>query len=328
MGDSGPTHEVGTFSSHADDLLIEEIVRLHGVPVSIVSDGDPRFTTHFWKSFQKAMGTRLTMSTAFHPQIDGHTERAIQVLEDMLRACVLDHKGSWEEHLPLVEFAYNNSYQVGIPMAPCIVREAMQITVMLDRGGRELHQDLIRDTSEKVSLIRQRLLMAQSRQKSYADVRRRPLKFEVGDHVFLKVMHKRGVVRFGKRRKLSLRFIIPFEILERVGTVAYRLALPLSMSGVHEVFHVSMLWKYTPDPAHVVDWGQIKVDTDGTFEEGPVCILDSRDKVLRRKTVRLVRVLWQHYGVEESTWEHEDTMRATYPFLFRDEGTWFSCLNF
>ena len=137
-------------------------------------------------------------------------------------------------------------------------------------------------------------------------------------------MPKRGVVRFGKRGKLSSRFIEPFEILERVGTIAYRLALPPSMSGVHEVFHVSMLWKYTSDPAHVVDWGEIEVDTDGTFDEGPVCILDSRDQVLRRKTVRLVRVLWRHYGVEESTWEREDTMRATYSFLFRDEGTWFS----
>ena len=188
--------------------------------------------------------------------------------------------------------------------------------------------DLIRDTSEKVSLIRQRLLTAQSWQKSYADVRRRPLEFEVGDHVFLKVMPKRGVVKFGKRRKLSPRFIGSFEILERVGTVAYRLSLLPSMSGVHEVFHVSMLRKYTPDPAHVVNWGQIEVDTDGTFEEGPVCILDSRDQVLRRKTVRLVRVLWQHYGVEESTWERKDTMWATYPFLFRDEGMWFSRLIF
>ena len=100
------------------------------------------------------------------------------------------------------------------------------------------------------------------------------------------------------------------------------------MSGVHQVFHVSMLRKYTPDPAHVVDWGQIKVDTDGTFEEGPVCLLDSRDQVLRSKTVRLVRVLWRHCGVEESMWEREDTMRATNPFLFRDEGTWFSRLRF
>ena len=140
--------------------------------------------------------------------------------------------------------------------------------------------DLIRDTSEKVNLIRQHLLTAQRRQKSYADVRRRPLEFEVGDHVFLKVMPKRGVVKFGKRKKLSPRFIGPFEIFERVGTVAYRLALPPSMSDVHEVFHVAMLWKYAPDPTHVVDWGQIEVDTDETFVEGPVRIVDNRDQVL------------------------------------------------
>ena len=159
-------------------------------------------------------------------------------------------------------------------------------------------------------------------------MRLRPLEVEVGDHVSLKVNPKRVVVRFGKRGKLSPRFIGSFEILERIGTVAYRLALPPSMSGVQEVFHVSMLRKYTPNPAHVVDWGKIEVDTDGTFEEGPVCILDSRDQVLRRKTVRLVRVLWRHCGVEESTWEREDTMRATYPFLFRDESTWFGGLRF
>ena len=122
-------------------------------------------------------------------------------------------------------------------------------------------------------------------------MRRRPLGFEVGDHFSLKVNPERGVVRFGKSEKLSPRFIGPFEILERIGTVAYRLALSPSMTGVHEVFHVSMLRKYTPDPAHVVDWGRIEIDTDGTFEEGPVCIVDSRDRVLRRKTVGLVRVL-------------------------------------
>ena len=186
--------------------------------------------------------------------------------------------------------------------------------------------DLIRDTSEKVSLIRQRLLTAQSRQKSYADVRRRSLEFDIRDHVFLKVMPMRGVVRFGKRGKLSPRFIGPLEILERVDTVAYRLDLSPSMSSVHKVFHVSMLRRYTSDPAHVVDWGEIGVDTYGTFEEGLMCIMDSRDQVLRCKTVRLVRVLWQHRGVEESTWEREDTMRVTYPFLFRDEGTMFSRL--
>ena len=139
-------------------------------------------------------------------------------------------------------------------------------------------------------------------------------------------MPKRGVVRFGKRGKLSPRFIGTFEILEMVGTVECWLALPPSMSGVHEVFYVSVLRKYTPDSAHVVDWGEIEVDTNGTFEEGPMCIMDSREQVLRRKTVRLVRVLWQNSGVEESTWEREDTMRATYSFLFRDEGTRFSRL--
>ena len=140
--------------------------------------------------------------------------------------------------------------------------------------------DLIRDAFENMGLIRKRLLTAQSRHKSYANRRRRPLEFDVGDYVFLKVMPKRGAVRFGKRGKLSLRYIGLFEILERVGTIVYRLALPPSLSGVYEVFHVSMLQKYTLYPAHIVDWGGIIVDTDWTFEEGPVRILDSRDQVL------------------------------------------------
>ena len=219
----------------------------------------------------------------------------IQVLEDMLRASVPDHKGSWEEQLPLVEFANNNSYQASIQMAPYEAlygRPCKSPLCWTEVGESSITgPDLIRDTSEKVSLIRQRLLRAQSWKQNYADVRRRPLEFEVRDHVFLKVMPKRGVVRFGKHGKLSPRYIVPFKILERIGTVAYRLALPPSMTGVHEVFHVSMLRKYTPDPAHVVDWGQIEVDTYGTFEEGPVCILYSRDQVLRCKTVRLVRVV-------------------------------------
>ena len=108
----------------------------------------------------------------------------------------------------------------------------------------------------------------------------------------------------------------------RVGTVAYRLALPPSLSSVHEVFHVFMLQKYTLDLAHVVDWGEIIVDIDGTFEEGPVRILDSWNQVLRCKTVRLVKVMWRHQGVEEATWERNHTMRATYHFLFEDEGAW------
>ena len=145
-------------------LYIREIVRMHRVPVSIVSDRDSRFTVHFWKSFQKAMGTRLTMSTTFHPQTDGQSERIIQVLEDMLRACVLDQKGSWEEHLPLVEFAYNNSYQASIQMAPYEAlygRPCRSPLCWTEVGESSITgPDLIRDTSEKVSLIRQRLLTA------------------------------------------------------------------------------------------------------------------------------------------------------------------------
>ena len=169
------------------------------------------------------------MSTAFHPQTDGQSERTIQVLEDMLRACFIDHQGSWEEHLPLVEFSYNNSYQASIQMAPYEAlygRPCRSLLCWTEVGESSITgPDLIRDTSDKVSLIRQRLLMAPSRQKRYDDVQCRPLEFEVGDHVFLKVMPKRGVVRFGKREKLSSRLIRPFEILERVGNVAYRLAL-------------------------------------------------------------------------------------------------------
>ena len=132
-------------------------------------------------------------------------------------------------------------------------------------------------------------------------------------------MPKRGMVKLSKWGKLSARFIGPFEVLERVGAVAYRLALWPSLSGVYEVFHVSMLRKYTPDPTHMVDWGDLVFDVDRTFEEGLVFIMDSRDQVLRRKTVRLVKVLWQHRGVKEETWEREDTMRTRYPFLFRIE---------
>ena len=151
------------------------------------------------------MGIQLSMSTAFHPQTDGQSERTIQILEDMLRACVLDLKGSWEEHLPLVEFAYNNSYQASIQMAPYEAlygRLCRSPICWIEVGESSITgPDLIRDTSEKVGMIQKHLLTAQSRKKSYADIRRRPLEFEVGDHVFLKVMPKRGVIRFAKMRE-------------------------------------------------------------------------------------------------------------------------------
>ena len=155
-------------------LYIREIVRLHGVPISIVSNRDLRFTTHFSKSFQQAMGTRLTMSIAFHPQTDGQSERTIQVLEDMLRACVLDHKGRWEEHLPSKEFAYNKNYQASIQMTPYEAlygRPCRSLICWTEVGEISVtFPDLIRDTSKKVSLTRQHLLTSQSWQNSYADV--------------------------------------------------------------------------------------------------------------------------------------------------------------
>ena len=169
MGDSRPDHEVGTLAVRRTftlerfcRLYIREIVRLLGVPVSIVSDRDPRFIVHFWKSFQKAMGTRLTMSTAFHPQTDGQSENTIQVLEDMLRACVLDHKGNWEEHFPLVEFSYNNIYHASIQMAPyeALYGRPCRSPICWTEVEESsiTGPDLIRDTSEKVSLIRLHLL--------------------------------------------------------------------------------------------------------------------------------------------------------------------------
>ena len=205
-------------------LYIREIVRLHEVPVSIISDRDPRFIAQFLKNFQRAMGTPLMMSTTFHPQTDDQSERTIQVLEDMLRACVLDLKGSWEEHFPLVEFAYNNSYQESIQMAPYegLYGRPYRYPVCWTKVGERstTGPDLIRNTSEKVDLIWKSLLTAQSRQKSYIGKQRRPLEFEVEDHVFLKVMPKRGVIRFGKLGKLSPRYIGPFKVFEKVGIVA------------------------------------------------------------------------------------------------------------
>ncbi|KAL5582903.1 hypothetical protein UlMin_015345 [Ulmus minor] len=154
-------------------------------------------------------------------------------------------------------------------------------------------------------------------QKSYADKRRRPLEFQVGDSVFLKVAPMKGVMRFGKKGKLSPRFIGPFKILERIGKVAYKLALPPELSSVHNVFHVSMLKKYVSDPSHVLEHEPIQVNEDLTYEEKSVQILDRKDKTLRNKVIPLVKVLWRNHKVEEATWEREDDMRISYPELFQ-----------
>ena len=304
-------------------LYVREVVRLHGVPVSIVSDRDARFTSRFWTGLQEALGTRLNLSTAFHPETDGQSERTIQTLEDMLRACVLDFGGSWAAHLPLVEFAYNNSFQASIGMAPfeALYGRPCRSPLCWTEVGEAavVGPQLIQETTEKIKLIRQRLLTAQSRQKSYADRRRRPLEFSIGDHVFLRVSPRRGHRRFGRHSKLSPRFIGPFEISERIGLVAYRLALPPQLSRVHSVFHVSQLRKYHHDPSHVIDWGNLDIEDDLTVEEAPIRIVDRQEKVLRGKSILLVRVVWHHKGVEEETWERESSMRANYPALFEDD---------
>ncbi|KAL3746177.1 hypothetical protein ACJRO7_015170 [Eucalyptus globulus] len=176
--------------------------------------------------------------------------------------------------------------------------------------------ELVQQSIDAVIVIRNRLKTAQSRQKSYADKRRRPLEFQVGEHVFLKVSPMRGTSRFGKKGKLSPRYVGPFEILERIGTLAYRLALPPRLAQVHNVFHVSMLRKYEPDPTHVLNFEELDVDERVSYEERPIQIVDRKEQVLRTKTIPLVKVVWQHHGTEGATWESEDAMKEKYPYLF------------
>ena len=192
-------------------IYIKEVVSRHGVPISIISDRDARFTSNFWKSLQKSLGTRLEMSTAYHPQTDGRSERTIQTLEDMLRACVVDFGNNWEIHLPLVEFSYNNSYHTSIKAAPFEAlygRKCRSPICWAEVGDSQLTgPELVHETTEKIVQIRNRMAAARDRQKSYADQRRKPLEFQVGDKVLLKVSPWKGVIRFGKRGKLNPRYV-------------------------------------------------------------------------------------------------------------------------
>ncbi|KAK6125666.1 hypothetical protein DH2020_040592 [Rehmannia glutinosa] len=180
-----------------------------------------------------------------------------------------------------------------------------------------LGPDMVREMTEAVTQIRQRMGTAQSRQKSYSDQRRRMLEFSEGDQVFLKVALMKGVMRFGKKGKLSPRYIGPFRITERIGDVAYRLDLPASMSRIHGVFHVSMLRKYVANPSHILKYELVELKANMSYEEVPVEILLREVKKLRNKKIALVKVLWRNQSVEEATWEREDEMRAKYPDLFR-----------
>ncbi|KAK5802526.1 hypothetical protein PVK06_030126 [Gossypium arboreum] len=302
------------------ELYVSQIVRLHGVPISIVSDRDPRFTSRFWKKLQEALGTKLHFSTAFHPQTDGQSERIIQILEDMLRCCVLEFSGSWERYLPLIEFAYNNSFQSSIKMAPYEAlygRKCRTPLFWTELGESKIFRvDLIRDAEQKVKVIRESLKIASDRQKSYADLKRKDIEYQVGDKVFLKVSPWKKILRFGRKGKLSPRFIGPYEISERVGPVAYRLILPPELKKVHDVFHVSMLRRYRSDPSHVISPSEIEIQANMSYEEEPIRILSREVKELRNKRVPLVKVLWLKHGIEEATWETENSMKERYPNLF------------
>nr|GEX08866.1 putative reverse transcriptase domain-containing protein [Tanacetum cinerariifolium] len=224
---------------------------------------------------QKDLGTRLDMSTVYHPQIDGQSERTIQTLEDMLRACVIDFDGSWDVHLPLAEFSYNNSYHLSIR---CASFKALY--------GRK---------------CRSHVLWA-----------------EIG----------KSVIRFGKKGKLAPRYVEPFEILERIGLVAYRLRLPKELSGVHDTFHVSNLKKCLADDSLHVPLDEIKIDKTPRFVEEPVEIIDHEVKRLKRSRISLVKVRWNSKRSPEITWERKDFMKSKYPQLFVDRDDESASLNF
>ncbi|XP_057728741.1 uncharacterized protein LOC130944432 [Arachis stenosperma] len=254
-------------------LYIKEIVRLHGVPSSIVSDRDPQFNSRFWGAFQKAFGMKLCLSTAYHPQTDGQSERTIQTLEDMLRACVLDQRGSRDRYMPLMEFAYNNSFHASIGMAPYEAlygRKCQYLLCWYESGEASvLGPDLIAETTENIK----------------------------------KNMYFCGYIRL-------------FEILERFGLVAYQVALTPHLSNLHDVFHVSQLYKYTSDEAHVLELESVELRENLTFRVTPLKINDTSVKKLRGKEVSLVKVTWERAGVEEHTWELKSEMRKDYSELF------------
>ncbi|GJR12163.1 putative reverse transcriptase domain-containing protein [Tanacetum coccineum] len=233
-----------------DTIWVIEVVTRHGIPVSIICDRDPRFASNFWRSLQNALGTNLDMSTAYHLQTDRQSERTIQTLEDMLRACMIDFGKVGEAQI--------------------------------------LGPELIQETTEKIVQIKQRTQAARDRQKSYADLKRKPMDFQVGDNVMIKVFPWKGVVHFGKRGKLNTRYVGPFKVIEKVRDVAYKLELPEDLSRVHNTFYVSNLKKgYADEPLDVLLDG-LHLDDKLHFVEEPVEIIDREVKRLKRSRIPLV----------------------------------------
>ncbi|GKD91086.1 putative reverse transcriptase domain-containing protein [Tanacetum coccineum] len=221
-------------------MYLKEVVTRHGIPLSIICDRDLRFASHFWRSLQNALGTSLYMSNAYHTQTDGQSERNIQTLEDMLRACAIDFGKGWVNHFPLVEFSYNNSYHARIKAAPFEAlygQKCRSPVCWAEVGHVQLTgPKIVQETTEKIIQIKQRMQVARDRQKSYADLKRKPMDFQVGNKVMLKVLPWKRVVRFRKWGKLNPRYVGSFKVLEKVRSVAYELELPKELSRVHNMF--------------------------------------------------------------------------------------------
>ncbi|GJX33242.1 putative reverse transcriptase domain-containing protein [Tanacetum coccineum] len=270
-------------------IYLKEVVARHGILVSIICDRDLRFTLNFWKSLQKALGTSLDMSTTYHLETDGQSERTIQTLEDMLRACVIDFGKGWVDHLSLVEFSYNNSYHASIKAAPfeALYGQKCRSPVCWSEVGQVqlTGPDLVRETSEKIIQIKQRMQTALDRQKSYADKKRKSMDFQVGDKVMLKVSPWKRVVHFRKRGKLNPRYVGPFKVC------------------------------YSDDPLTVPLDG-LHIDDQLHFVEEPVEIVDREIKRLKRTRIPLVKVRWNSKRGPEFTWEREDQFKKKYPHLF------------
>ncbi|WVZ69508.1 hypothetical protein U9M48_018282 [Paspalum notatum var. saurae] len=275
-------------------LYISRIVSLHGIPVTITSDRGSVFVSRFWEHLQTALGMKLIRSSAYDPQTSGQVKRVNQIVEDMLRACALTYSTKWDECLPLAEFAYNNSYQKSLNMAPCEALYGRRCRTPLNwsepRERVIFGPDLVTQAEEQVKFIQNNLKSAQSRQKSYSDRRRRPLVFEKGDHVYLRVSPMKGVHRFGVKGKLAPRYVGPFKITEQCGPVAYRLELPPHLAAVHDVFHVSQLKKCLRVPEEEVDTSQVQIEPDLTYEARPIKILDQKQRSTRRNTVNFYKV--------------------------------------
>ncbi|GJU15201.1 putative reverse transcriptase domain-containing protein [Tanacetum coccineum] len=238
----------------------------------------------------------------------------------MLRACVIDFGKGWERHLPLVEFSYNNSYHTSIKASPFEAlygQKCKSPVFWAEVGDVQLTgPEIIHETAKKIVQIRQRLQVARDRQRSYANIKQKPLEFQVGDRVMLKVSPRKGVLRFRKQGKLNPRYIGPFKILERIGPVAYKLELPEELSNVYGTFHISNLKKCLSDESLVILMKELRLDEKLNFVEELVEIMDREVKQLKQSHIPIVKLRWNSKRGPEFTWEREDQIRAKYPHLF------------